>query len=185
MTVILAIDPGPTESAWVLYDTHIQAMIRWGKDPNWMRTGLIGWGKDPNWMLTGLIGSGFHERVAIEMIASFGMPVGAEVFQTCLLIGRLAQEWQFHCPDANPNCEEPDFITRVEVKKHLCYRTAGVNDAVIRQALIDRFGPGKDKAIGRKATPGPLYGLSGDGWAALAVAVTMADRLALTQQETA
>jgi hypothetical protein len=31
-------------------------------------------------------------------------------------------------------------------------------------------------AIGRKAAPGPLYGISRDVWSALAVAVTYADR---------
>lgn len=38
-------------------------------------------------------------------------------------------------------------------------------------ALIDRFG-GKDAAIGRKATPGPLYGITKDLWSALAIAIT-------------
>jgi hypothetical protein len=36
--------------------------------------------------------------------------------------------------------------------------------------MIDRFGPGKEKAIGRKATPGPLYGVKKDIWSALAIA---------------
>ena len=37
------------------------------------------------------------------------------------------------------------------------------------------FGPGNDKAIGLKKTPGPLFGLTGDEWAALGVAVTYSD----------
>jgi len=49
-------------------------------------------------------------------------------------------------------------------------------DANIRQALIDRYGPGKDKAIGQKKTPGPLYGFKSHEWAALAVAVTWMDQ---------
>ena len=44
----------------------------------------------------------------------------------------------------------------------------------IRQALIDRFG-GKEKAIGLKKTPGPLYGISSHAWAALALAITYSD----------
>jgi hypothetical protein len=54
---------------------------------------------------------------------------------------------------------------------HLC-EFVRANDANIRAALIDRFGPGKDKAVGRKATPGPLFGLKGDEWSALAIALT-------------
>ncbi len=42
----------------------------------------------------------------------------------------------------------------------------------IRATLIDRFGPGEDKAVGRKATPGPFFGLKGDEWSALAIALT-------------
>jgi hypothetical protein len=38
-------------------------------------------------------------------------------------------------------------------------------DANIRQALIDKLG-----AVGTKKAPGPLYGISGHLWAALAVA---------------
>ncbi|MBV8782506.1 MAG: hypothetical protein JO353_14005, partial [Phycisphaerae bacterium] len=49
-------------------------------------------------------------------------------------------------------------------------------DGNIRQALIDRFGPTKERAIGKKKSPGPLYGMSGDCWSALAVAVTYADQ---------
>ena len=36
----------------------------------------------------------------------------------------------------------------------------------------------KDAAIGKKATPGPLYGVKSHAWAALAVAITAEARLA-------
>lgn len=45
--------------------------------------------------------------------------------------------------------------------------------------------PGKEKAIGKKATPGPLYGVVGDEWAALAVAVTWWDQVVMGQQASA
>ena len=57
-----------------------------------------------------------------------------------------------------------------------------LRDANIRQALIDRYGPGKDRAIGRKLSPGPLYGLSGDCWSALAVAVTTTETVLVPQE---
>jgi hypothetical protein len=66
-------------------------------------------------------------------------------------------------------------ISRKDVKQHLC-GTVRATDADVRDALIHRFGPGKEKAVGKKKTPGPLYGVKGHGWAALAVAVTLADK---------
>ena len=53
--------------------------------------------------------------------------------------------------------------------------SARAKDANVRQALLDKFGPGKEKAVGKKATPGPLDGLTGDCWSALGVAVTAAE----------
>lgn len=150
---LLAIDPGNTESAWVAYDTKKSRLIKWAKVPNdELLSCLARWKR------------GDAEALAIEMIASYGMPVGREVFDTCVWVGRFAQQWG------------GDFrlVYRREVKMHLT-GTNSSKDANVRQALIDKFGPGKDVAIGKKATPGPLYGLSGDGWAALGVAVTAAE----------
>jgi len=99
-------------------------------------------------------------HLAIEMIASYGMPVGAEVFNTCVWIGRLIEAW----------CGPFTLVYRRDVKMFLCGNNTA-KDGNIRQALIDRYG-GKDAAIGKKAAPGPLYGISNDVWAALAVGVT-------------
>lgn len=108
--------------------------------------------------------------LVVEQIASFGMPVGAEVFETCVWSGRFIQAWEgYHAfmPWAR--------VKRHEVKAALCGNQRA-KDANIRQALLDRFGPGKEKAIGKKKTPGPLYGIAGDEWSALAVAVTYWDQ---------
>jgi hypothetical protein len=96
------------------------------------------------------------------------MPVGAEVFETCVWIGRFIERWRTTdiC-----RCTEVRRVARIQVKSHLCH-SAKANDSNVRAALIDRFGPGKEKAIGLKAKPGPLYGLTGDCWAALGVAIT-------------
>lgn len=101
-------------------------------------------------------------RLVIEQIESFGMPVGREVFETVFWSGRFAEAW---------GRSNFDRISRREVKLHLC-GSARAKDANVRQALIDRFGPGKDKAVGIVKAKGPLYGIVGDQWAALAVAVT-------------
>jgi len=57
------------------------------------------------------------------------------------------------------------------VKLHLC-KVSQAKDMHIRQALIDMYG-GKDAAIGKKATPGPLYAVKSHAWAALALGITV------------
>jgi hypothetical protein len=92
------------------------------------------------------------------MVASYGMPVGREVFETCVWIGRFQQSWRY--PEA------VKLVYRRDVKLHLCGNSRA-KDANIRQALIDKLGP-----VGTKSAPGPLYGVKSHAWAAVAVAVT-------------
>jgi len=100
--------------------------------------------------------------IVCEMIASYGMAVGKTVFETCVAIGRF----QAIAPDMK-------FITRIQVKSAVCH-SGKATDANIRQALIDRYG-----ASGTKKSPGPTYGISGDMWAALAVATAYSDSATL------
>jgi hypothetical protein len=147
---LLAIDPGTTESAWVWLDED-GSLVAFKKESN-------------ETFLTFLRGnSTLPRQCVIEMVASYGMPVGREVFETVLWAGRFAE--------AHKNA---GFLYRQDVKLNLCKSTKA-NDASIRQALIDRFGPGKEKALGTKKAPGPLYGVTKDVWAALALAVTWND----------
>lgn len=141
--MLIAIDPGTTESAVLIWNgtTVTEPQII----PNlelleWVRN------KSP------------HLPMSVEMIACYGMPVGAETFQTCLMIGRLQEIWE---QKGNPL----RLVFRREVKIHLC-GTMKAKDPNIRQALIDRFG-----VVGTKKTPGPLLGVSSHLWSALAVAV--------------
>lgn len=155
--MILAIDPGTAKSAWCVFDGL--KVVNCGIDSN--QELLM---KLRNWNLEGF-------RVAIEMIASYGMPVGKEVFETCVWIGRF-----FEVVD----CEiEPAFVYRQQVKLHLC-NSPRAKDPNIRQAIIDRFKPtggGKTPQIGTKNLPGPLYGVVDDIWAALGVAITFHDTM--------
>ena len=57
---------------------------------------------------------------------------------------------------------------------HLC-GSAKAKDSNIRQAIIDRYGGDPKRCIGTKKAPGPLYGISADQWAALALALTAAE----------
>jgi hypothetical protein len=68
--------------------------------------------------------------------------------------------------------EEIDTDKLIEWKKLGTEHQA--KDANIRQAILDRFG-GKEKAIGKKANPGPLYGVKSHLWSALAVALYISD----------
>lgn len=155
---LLAIDPGTEQSGWCVFDG--EAVAASGVMPN---AEMLIYVQRGHFAING-------HGLAIEMIASYGMPVGREVFETCLWIGRFVQAW--HRPDS------VQLIYRRDVKLHLC-GTAKAKDANIRQALLDRFprtGGGKTPQVGTKGQPGPLYGVSTHAWAALAVAVLVADK---------
>lgn len=92
-------------------------------------------------------------EIYCEMIASYGMPVGKSIFDTCLFIGQILEA----LPDTK-------LITRNVVKNCICH-SSKAKDANIRQALIDIYGE-----QGTKKNPGGTFGISGDKWAALAVA---------------
>jgi len=143
---ILAIDPGTEKSAWVVWDSKNGTILWAEKESNEI-------------LLTRLRSHGFFERAVIEGISSFGMPVGREVFETCYFIGRCLEITNGHS----------QVLPRHAVKVHICHNPRA-KDSNIRQALIDRFGP-----PGTKKNPGLLYGISGDLWQALALAITFAE----------
>lgn len=139
--MILAIDPGTNESGYCYYENG--AVVSSGVDSNENILMMIA-------QHTGVL--------AVEMIASYGMAVGKEVFETCVWVGRFVQSYI-----------KPDsvrLVYRKDVKMKLC-GTTKAKDANIRQALIDLVGP-----QGTKKAPGPTYGVKSHAWAALGVAVT-------------
>ena len=141
----LAIDPGPEQSGYVIYEGGKVLMSNVAYNDILVRT---------SWDVN---------RAAIEMIASYGMAVGKDVFETCVWIGRFQQAW----PRTSSTFHR---IYRRDVKLHLCGNPRA-KDTNVRQALIDRLGP-----VGTKKNPGPLYGVKSHAWAALAVAVTADDK---------
>lgn len=155
MTILLAIDPGNEQSGFCIYNGEIVEV-----------SGIC-----QNEEMAQVIDAGAYDHLAIEMIASYGMPVGREVFETCVWIGRFIE--CYRDPDA------VRLVYRKDVKLHLCGSTKA-KDANIRQALLDMFprtGGGKTPQVGTKKQPGPLYGVSTHAWAALGVAVTAAHQM--------
>jgi hypothetical protein len=159
--MILAIDPGNKESAYVKIDEKTLKPMEFGKIEN-------------TWLIPKLVlDTEFTKDVkhlAIEMIASYGMAVGKEVFETCVWIGRIEQV--FFCKDVL-RC----FIYRKDEKINLC-GTMKAKDSNIIQALKDRFGN-----KGTKANKGWFYGFSKDVWQAYAVGVTYHDMYLKGEEE--
>lgn len=156
--MILAIDPGNIESGIVLLDDELKP-IESGKYVNEnvrqeLRRNLNKYG---------------HElHVAIEMVACYGMAVGASVFDTCVWIGRFKEMVEQYNMDVT-------YIYRKDEKMNLC-GSMKAKDSNIVQALIDRFAPNTpNKGKGSKKEPGWFYGFKKDIWQAYAVGVTYHD----------
>ena len=155
LETILALDPGPEQSAYALIDADNCQPLKVGKIPNDQLRDDLMWGRLE------------ADHIGIEMVASYGMPVGVEVFETVVWIGRYLELLQGTCPVQR--------VFRREVKLHLC-ESARANDATIIQALVDRFAPGaRNRGKGTKAAPGWFHGFAADMWQAYALGVFLAD----------
>ena len=145
---VLAIDPGPAQSAFVVWDG--EQIVKSQIAPNEALIDAI--------RKTGL----WADACIIEQIKSYGMSVSDSIFDTVYWTGRFCEAWG--------NKGFFDRMPRMTVKMHLCHNSRA-KDSNIRQALIDRFG-----APGTKKQQGLTYGLKDDLWAAFAIAVTWMDQ---------
>lgn len=160
---VLAIDPGTTESAFCLVRREDYMPCAFAKIPN----------EELFEKVMYLTGTGGPYDLVIEMVASYGMPVGREVFETCVWIGRFIERLGL---SGRTNPKGHALIYRQEEKLSICHDPKA-NDATIRQALVDRFAYGeKNYGKGTKNEPGFFYGFSKDIWQAFAVAVTYIDK---------
>jgi hypothetical protein len=153
---IFAIDPGNTQSAYCIYSPCTHAIEQCGIVENHKLKSKLR--EHTQWQY----------QFAIEMVASYGMPVGKDIFETVLWIGRFVETVE------RSNLHKASLVYRKEVKHILC-GSLKAKDANIRQAVIDRFpatGGGKNPTVGTKSKPGPLFGVSKDIWAAIGVALT-------------
>lgn len=150
--IIIAIDPGTTDGAYLVWDCIANTVLDKAILPN-------------DKLLEFIVQQQFTKEIFCEMIACYGMAVGKETFETCIWIGRALQI-----------CVDEGFqftrIYRLNVKTHHCH-SAKAKDANVRQALIDKYGP-----VGTKKAPGPLYGIASHMWSALAIATFAGDTTA-------
>jgi hypothetical protein len=151
---ILAIDPGPQNSAVIEWDSQSELNLGSGIWPN----GEI---SDKLWHYNQSLWP--DSAVIIEAVGSYGMPVGKEVFETCIWIGRFVESLYRNCG------KHVILIYRKDIKMYFC-NSMRAKDSNIRQVLIDRFGN-----PGIKKNPGKLYGIKTDMWSALALAVYWSD----------
>jgi hypothetical protein len=140
-SVVVGVDPGTDKSAFAIFDGREVISHGIYENEHFLSHGL--WGR---------------RHVFCEMIASYGMAVGASVFETCVWIGRFVQT-------ASVSGGNLTRVFRKDVKLHLC-QSPRAKDGNVRQALIDRVGP-----QGTKKSQGPTYGVKSHEWAAFAVAV--------------
>ena len=140
MKTIIAVDPGTTESGVIFWDGGPKIeMAR----------------KMPNDELLSMLRMQLLEdcELHIEMIASYGMAVGKEVFETCVWIGRFQESFK----------GRTSLVYRRDIKLHHCGQ-ARAKDGEVAQALRDKYG-----VKGTKAAPGFFYGFSADVWQAFAL----------------
>ena len=140
--VILAIDPGTTESAVVLWDG----------------SRVMAHEIQKNNEVLAFIDTRSFDICACERLACYGMRIGRETLETAEFSGRC---WE--------RCESRfgrwQWVYRLDVKMHLC-QSPRAKDGNVRQALIDKLG-----APGTVKQPGVTYGIHTHEWSALAIAV--------------
>lgn len=153
MPPMLAIDPGPVQSAWVQLADDQRIL---GKD------------LEPNLRVLARIHASFllypTTHVAIERIKARGMRLGDDTLQTCEWVGRFQQICGGDLPCVH-------LCYRPEIVHWITHGAPQANDASVRRCILDYYGPSRDQAIGTKTRPGPLYGVRRDVWQALAVAL--------------
>lgn len=187
---ILAIDPGTTESAYVVYDTATMVLGDFGKVLNETMDEIVEIKADRS----------YCEHMAIEMPACYGMVTGQTVMETCRWVGIFQKGFGEEHTSLVYRKKRNNELGIESVTMHLCNSTRA-KDPNIRQAIIDKYG-GEDIAIGNKKCPkckgkgwfgsgrsvcmvcngnqweyppGPLCGVTKDVWSAIAVAITFAE----------
>jgi len=149
--MIFAVDPGNIQSAFVLLHPDLSVEDK-GIVPNSELLKIIPRHSRPSFK---------DSEFVIEMMASYGMAIGREVFETVFWIGRFYEGAKGYA--------SRNLLYRMDVKMNLC-KSMRAKDSNIRRALIDRFGE-----VGTKKSPGWFYGIKADLWQSYALGVTYSD----------
>ena len=152
--IIFGIDPGTVESGYVMFNSENIQVVGSGVVGNEELLQMSSWDD--------------ADIVCIEMVASYGMPVGQTTFETVLWIGRFVQY------SVSKDIEYRLLYKKKDINPTLCFSNKA-KDANIRQAILDLFpatGGGTVPQKGTKSNPGPLFGVSSHAFSALAVALT-------------
>ena len=149
---IMAIDPGPEQSAYV----------RWNGSQI-LKAGIVQNEELAHRLKEGDLAG--DDPLVIEQIVSYMQAVGKTTFETAYWSGIFAEAY---------GRDKTVRMPRKDVKMWLCGTVCKVTDASISAALKDRFG---DKPT--KGKPNPVYGgykPKKDEWQAWAIAVTYHDK---------
>lgn len=155
---VLAIDPGTTQSAWLLLDN---GRIAHPGNKGIAANDVVLANLRHDWATS-------FDVLVIEKVESFGMAVGKEIFETVFWTGRFAEavgDTRFR------------RLGRKAIVTHLC-GSARAKDSNVRRELMDRFGGDASVKKG-----GPLYGVVTHLWAALAVALVYTENPKLADGE--
>lgn len=154
---IFAIDPGNVQSGYALFEMPNFNLIAKGKENNEDLLLLLEQYGERRWNV------GDPDVFVIEKIASYGMAVGKDVFETCYWIGQFIHALQRR---------KTAFVYRKDEKITIC-GSMKAKDANIRQELINRYAKHDFKnGKGTKKKQDTFYGVSKDVWQAIAVGVT-------------
>ena len=157
---ILNIDPGNTESAYVICDYDTLQPLQFDKiENNVLIDSVVQWIIDYD-----------VKHVGIEYMQSYSMGVGKSVFETCYFIGELVERIRSNTKLTINDIHE---IYRNDEKIGTC-GTMHANDAAIRRFLIDTFAKFDLKnGRGTKDCHDWFYGFRKDIWQAYAQAYVM------------
>lgn len=167
--IVLGIDPGPETHGAVLYDSEARRVL-------WSSKAITSFD-----LLDYLVRKWAKpDAIVIERPAAMGaLGVGivGHMLDTAWEAGALwGVLWQIFKGD-------PQRMTRREVLRNLGVLSGkGSSDSRVRAACIaDHETPGGPPAVGRKATPGPLYGVSSHAWQALGLVLAWLEKTKHTE----
>ena len=158
--LILAIDPGPVTSGVVWYLRHTRTVMR--SEPKMLN-------EDVRAALRLLRGS--PVLVAVERVRTHGRGTpgggaGGDVLRT-------AEESADFRRTALESGHHVVWLSRRDVLGALGGLPSKGSDAAVRRYCIDVHASSDREALGTKAAPGPLYGVTSHAWQALGLALAV------------